>query len=75
MTRYVILRHGSNAANQSMTLTAVLGTVEAPDRRSAVDAAAERWTCYNGQHFDPIPWSRASRRDRDDALENDEAER
>lgn len=60
MTTYIIVRHGSNGANQHLTQTMVVGSVKAPNRRAAIDAAAQRWTCYNNQYFDPIPWSRTS---------------
>jgi hypothetical protein len=73
MTRYVILRHGSNGANQHLTQTMALGIVEAGSRRAAVDVASEHWTCYANQWFDPIAWSRASPWQRDAAYEADEA--
>jgi hypothetical protein len=72
MTRYVILRHGSNGANQHLTQTMVVGLIEARNRRAAVDAAADQWTCYNNQYFDPIPWSRAPQWQRDAAEEADQ---
>lgn len=74
MTRYVIVRHGSNGANQHLTPEMVVGTVEARGWRKAISTAAEKWTCYNNQYFSPIAWSRASVRQRDDALEGDQAE-
>lgn len=74
MTRYVVLRHGANGANQHLTQTMVVGIVEARNRRAAVGQAADRWTCYNNQYFDPIPWSRTAGWQRTAAEEADQAE-
>jgi hypothetical protein len=62
MDRWIIKRHGSNAANQSMRQVSVLGTVEAPDSESAVAAAAGRWTRYNNQYFEAVPLSGRTRK-------------
>jgi len=43
MKRFIIKRHGNNAANQSMKLVKVLGTV---DSTCARGEAAKRWSCY-----------------------------
>lgn len=69
--RYLIKRHGSNAANQSMLQTMVLGTVEAPDNEAARDLAKRRWTFYNNQRIEVIPLSRAAKTDRLQAEERD----
>lgn len=69
MTMYLIKRHGSNAANQSMTPVAILGWVEAQSQIAAIDAALARWTCYNNQHFEAKPSSRCSKAEREEANE------
>lgn len=51
---WVVKRHGSNAANQSMTRTAVLGTVEAATEDEALEEATARWSCYDGQRFEVL---------------------
>ncbi len=72
MARFIIKRHGSNAANQSMKQTAVLGTVEAADSEAAKLVAGERWTCYNNQHFEAIDLAGRTRKaDREEAAEED----
>jgi len=70
--RFIIKRHGSNAANQSMTPTRILGTVEAEDSTAAKSVAADKWTCYNNQHFEAIDLAGRTRRaDREAAAEAD----
>lgn len=68
MAHFIIKRHGSNAANQHMTQTKVLGTVEAADSDEAKRVAAERWTLYNNQHFEAIDLAgRTRKEDREEA--------
>ena len=62
--RYVVVRHGSNAANQHKQPRRVLGTVEATNRQAAAKKAAERWTCYNNQFLSLWAYSTASQKDR-----------
>lgn len=72
MPRFIIVRHGSNAANQSMKNRKVLGTVEAADSDTAKAFAADRWTRYNNQHFEAIDMGGRTRKaDRDEAAEQD----
>jgi hypothetical protein len=72
MARFIIVRHGNNAANQSMRLRMVLGTVEAPTREAAHGIAAREWTCYNNQHFEAIDLAGITRReDREEAATMD----
>lgn len=52
--RFIVIRHGSNAANQSLTLRRVLGTVPADNAVHARRVAARRWTCYANQHFEIV---------------------
>ncbi len=59
MTTYIIYRHGSNAANQSMTPMMVLGSIDAASKKDALSQAAERYTCYNNQRFEAKPISRS----------------
>jgi hypothetical protein len=69
MTNYLIYRHGSNAANQSMTPTAVVCSVEAKDQTEAVKLAADRVTVYNNQRLEAIPASKCSKEDNRQAFE------
>lgn len=49
---YLVIRHGSNAANQSMCQRAVLGIVEADNKTEARELAESKWTVYNNQHLE-----------------------
>ena len=72
MKTFIIARHGSNAANQSRTLRKVLGTVQAEDSEQAKHTAAQRWTCFNNQHFEAIDTAgRTQQADRDEAATQD----
>jgi hypothetical protein len=53
---WIVTRHGSNAANQSMTPQSILGTVEAETAEDAKRLAAESFTCYNNQFFSVENW-------------------
>jgi hypothetical protein len=64
---YLVKRHGSNAANQSITPVMVLGWIEGSDRDDARRNALDRWTCYVNQHLELVPRSKAKRRDADEA--------
>jgi hypothetical protein len=70
MTTYIIYRHGSNAANQSMTPTMVVGSVEAETKEAALKHAEENFTCYNNQRFEIKPASKCSKRDQQEAFES-----
>lgn len=62
MPQFIVVRHGSNAANQHMRMRKVLGTVE----------AANQWTCYNNQRFEVIDLAGRTRKaDREEASEQD----
>lgn len=52
--RYYILRHGSNAANQSMTQTMRVAEVKADSEDEALSLAHRRVTCYNNQQLEAI---------------------
>lgn len=71
MTDYVILRHGSNSANQSMTEVMPLTIIRARSRDAAKKAAWELFTVYNNQFLEAIPESRASKQDWDTAAQED----
>jgi hypothetical protein len=72
MARFIIKRHGSNAANQSRTLVMVLGTVEAGDSDGAKRKASMIWTCYNNQFFEAIDLAgRTRKEDREAAADAD----
>ncbi len=66
MMIYVIKRHGSNAANQSMTPEMVVGEVEASTEEQACQLAGDQWTCYAGQHFEAVPLVECSESDIDE---------
>jgi hypothetical protein len=55
MSDFIIFRHGSNAANQTMTPVAAVGTEEAETAEQAKAQAAERINCYNNQHLEARP--------------------
>ena len=71
MARYIVVRYGSNAANQSMCNRAVLGTVDGKNREQAMEAATELGPVYNNQHLELIPSSRARIPDWNEAVEAD----
>jgi hypothetical protein len=71
-TIYLLYRHGSNAANQSMTPVAVVGYEEAVSREAACRQMARQTTVYANQFLTAKPLSRTSQADRERA---DEAER
>ena len=54
MKSYLIIRHGSNAANQSMTPSAAIAIVEAATAQEAKEIAAEDHTVYNNQYLEAI---------------------
>lgn len=60
---YIVVRHGSNAANQSMKPRKVLGTVEAESPNAARKIAAERHTCYANQRFELIDTAGPTRKE------------
>ena len=69
MKTYVVVRHGSNAANQSMIQRMVLGFVEALDDCEAKEKANDHWTCYNNQYFEVIEESEVNVDDWNEANE------
>ena len=70
---YVVIRHGSNAANQSMTPRMAVGIVTARSRKEAQEIAEGTYDCYNNQHLELISESKASAADWNEAVEMDEA--
>lgn len=54
MNSYLIYRHGSNAANQSMTPVAAVAIVDAASEADAIRIAGENLTCYNNQFFEAV---------------------
>jgi hypothetical protein len=72
MTSYVIFRHGSNSANQSMTGRALVDLIEA---KSAEAAAAEsRVDCYSNQHLSAKPVSRLTAEEKEELRSFEEIE-
>ena len=51
---YIVVRYGSNAANQSRRNRVVIGTVKAPGEVAAKEAARLRWTFYRNQYVEVI---------------------
>lgn len=64
MPKFIAVRHGSNAANQSMTLRRVIAVVIAPDEDSAEDSVKANFTFYNNQSLELIAAVDASRQDK-----------
>lgn len=70
MENYLIIRHGSNAANQERCQRAVVAVVEQVENiPEALAKASEYLFCYPGQRLEAIVMSRASARDIRDAEE------
>ena len=69
MKKFIVVRYGSNAANQSMCDRAVVGVVLAHDEDHARKIAAVEWTCYNNQHLVFLRPSEASYADKREAAE------
>lgn len=63
MANYLIYRHGSNAANQSMTPVMAIDIIEAKNLDSALAIARDKHTVYPNQQLTGVCESRASRRD------------
>jgi hypothetical protein len=70
---YIVYRHGSNAANQSMTLVMPVGIWSARNRAEAIDLAAAEVVVYANQHLTACALSHASRADQLAASEADYA--
>lgn len=64
MPKFIAVRHGNSAANQSMTLRKVIAVVIAPDEASAEDSVQANFTFYNNQHLELIEAKEASRQDK-----------
>lgn len=72
MANYIVKRHGSNGANQSMTQTAVVGSIEAKSKKDARERFGEEnptVTIYNNQYLEFVPISKATQEEIDDANE------
>ncbi len=52
MTSFLVYRHGSNAANQSMTPVMAVAIIDAPTEDAARRAAADEINCYHNQHLE-----------------------
>jgi hypothetical protein len=71
-TKYVIYRHGSNAANQSACLKKIVGTIKATSRKEACERMIDKVTVYNNQWLTAVPFSRLGKADQQIAYERDE---
>lgn len=65
MTKYLIYRHGSNAANQSRINEMAIDIIEAKSQEAAKTIAAENHTVYNNQFLSAVPESKAKQSDWD----------
>jgi len=63
MTKYLIYRHGSNAANQRMCQTMPLAIIEAENKLKARVIAEDYHTFYSNQSSEAIAESHASAKD------------
>ncbi len=57
-TKYVVYRHGSNAANQSMCNKRIVGTIKATSRKEACKLMAGRVTVCHNQRLEAVPASK-----------------
>lgn len=71
MTSYLIYRHGSNAANQSMTPKMAVGIVEADTYDEARRIAGEQVNCYANQHLELVAEDDADTDDWNDVVSQD----
>ncbi len=73
MAKYLIHRHGSNAANQPMQNVRAVAIVTADTREAAIEFAAGQCACecYRNQHLTAVPLSRSKRADREAVYERD----
>ena len=71
MGQFIVTRYGSNAANQSMTPSMIVGIVEADTLEEARAEAVERFKCYNNQYLGLDYADEATDEDREEAFEAD----
>jgi len=69
--KYVIYRHGSNAANQHMCNKMIVGTIEAHNREEACRLMSDKVTVYRNQWLLAVPLSRLGKKDQMIAAERD----
>lgn len=69
---YVVYRHGSNAANQSMCNRTIVGTIKAGSRAEACRLMSDEVTVYNNQWLSAVPFSRLGKAEQRLAAERDE---
>lgn len=73
MKTFVIFRHGSNAANQSMTQTMAVAIVEAKDKHEAIQTALDTVKLYANQYLEARFASRCKRSEIEEAQQVMEA--
>lgn len=61
LTNYLIYRHGSNAANQSMTNKLPIAIIEETSKENAVAKALKEHTCYANQFLSAVTESKANK--------------
>ena len=71
-TKYVIIRSGSNTANQSRCDEAIVAVIAAENRAKAITEALTGLSVYPNQRLHAVPWSRASAAARAEAEEQSE---
>lgn len=69
MKNYIVIRHGSNSANQSMCQEAVVGIIEANNKKEAKEEAYNKWTFYNNQYPEIKTFSEATKLEKEVAME------
>ena len=62
-TNYLIYRHGSNSANQSMTNKMAIAIMPAVSKDAAIWRAGAYHTVYGNQFLSAVPESKANRED------------
>lgn len=68
---FLIVRHGSNAANQGMCDRLPVAIVSAPTGKEACEKAAERINCYANQHLEWVAEKDVDADEWNAVLEND----
>ena len=62
-TNYLIYRHGSNSANQSMCNKMAIAIIEATSKDAAMRQAADDHSVYANQFLSAVAESKANRED------------
>ena len=71
-TKYVIIRSGSNSANQDRCNEAIVAVIAAENRAKAITEALTGLSVYPNQRLHAVPWSHASAATKAEAEEQSE---